>query len=86
MNNDAAHLQISVNEFLEFELCYELTEYFQCEFHELKPLCRDDRARFNMGMKYVIDQVVSPQCRRHTKWKMDMKREQLKPKTACLTD
>jgi len=78
MNKDAPHLQISVNEFLEFELCYELTAHFQCDFQELKPLCRDDRVRFNAGIKHVIDKVVSPQCRRHTEWKMQMKREQQK--------
>ena len=67
--------ELLIDEFLEFELNFELSAHFKCRMSELHVLSKSNVSEFASGLKHVLDHVVSPPCRQHAMWKLHCVRE-----------
>ena len=62
-------------EFLEFEVYFELARYLQIEMRLLKSYKCRYPDQFATALVYVLDNVVSSNCRDHVESKLAQRRE-----------
>ena len=67
---------ITVAEFLEFELYFELALYLGIEMHQLSSYKRRFPEQFATALMHVLDHVVTSMCRCHIKTKLSRRREE----------